>query len=79
MSMFAWIILFIGLGVLVFSLIYTLFVAKERKAVKGDIDTEIPDQVQKHAYIRNPIFLTYAICFGILIVMITYFALTWNW
>jgi hypothetical protein len=56
-----------------------LFVAKERKAVKGDIDAELPDNVQKHAYIRNPIFLTYVIFFGIVLVMIIYFALTWNW
>ncbi|WP_394136956.1 hypothetical protein [Cytobacillus oceanisediminis] len=79
MSMYMMIILLIGAGILVYSLVYTLFVAKERKAVRGDIDTELPDNVQKHAYLRNPIFLTYAITFGILIVMITYFALTWNW
>lgn len=79
MSMYTLIILVIGLGILVYSLVYTLYIGKERKAVKGDIDSELPDNVQKHAYIRNPIFLTYAICFGILIVMITYFALTWTW
>ncbi|MDF2039508.1 hypothetical protein DFO70_10371 [Cytobacillus firmus] len=79
MSMYTLIILVIGLGILGYALAYTLFAAKERKAVKGDIDAELPDNVQKHAYIRNPIFLTYAICFGILLVMITYFALTWNW
>ncbi|WP_026583079.1 hypothetical protein [Bacillus sp. J33] len=79
MSTYTLIILLIGAGILVYSLVYTLFVAKERKAVRGDIDTEIPDQVQKHAYIRNPIFITYAIFFGIVLIMIAYFAFTWNW
>jgi Trk-type K+ transport system membrane component len=77
--MFTLILLFIGAGVLVYSLVYTLFVAKERKAVRGDIDTEIPDKVQKHAYLRNPVFLTYAIFFGIVLALIMYFAFTWNW
>ncbi|MCS0672872.1 hypothetical protein [Cytobacillus firmus] len=79
MSMYTLIILLIGVGILGYSLVYTLFVAKERKSVKGDIDAELPDNVQKHAYIRNPIFLTYVIFFGIVLVMIIYFALTWNW
>lgn len=79
MSMYMLIILLIGAGILVYSLVYTLFVAKERKAVRGDIDTELPDNVQKHAYLRNPVFLTYFIFFLILIPMVIYFSLTWNW
>lgn len=79
MSMYMMIILLIGAGILVYSLVYTLFVAKERKAVRGDIDTELPDNVQKHAYLRNPVFLTYVIFFLILIPMVIYFSLTWNW
>ncbi|KAF0820157.1 hypothetical protein KIS4809_0737 [Bacillus sp. ZZV12-4809] len=79
MSMFTLIILLIGLGILLYSIVYTLLIGKERKAVKGDIDAELPENVQKHAYIRNPIFLAYAIFFGIVIVMIIYFALTWTW
>ncbi|CAM3805716.1 hypothetical protein GCM10009865_30530 [Aeromicrobium ponti] len=79
MSMYMMIILLIGAGILVYSLVYTLFVAKERKAVRGDIDTELPDNVQKHAYLRNPVFLTYFIFFLILIPMVIYFSLTWNW
>ncbi|MBT2687829.1 hypothetical protein J7I93_06530 [Bacillus sp. ISL-47] len=79
MSMYMLIIVFICMGILVYSLVYTLFVAKERKAVRGDIDTELPDKVQKHAYLRNPVMLTYVIFFLILIPMVIYFSLTWNW
>ncbi|MCM3090341.1 MULTISPECIES: hypothetical protein [unclassified Cytobacillus] len=79
MSMFALIILLIGLGILVYSLVYTLVIGKERKAVKGNIDAQLPENVQKHTYIRNPIFLAFAIFFGIVIVMIIYFSLTWTW
>lgn len=79
MSLYTMIILLIGVGILGYALVYTLFVAKERKAVKGNIDTELPEEVQKHAYLRNPIFLAYTVFFLIVIVMVIYMALTVNW
>lgn len=73
------ILLVAGIGVLVFALRYTWSLAKSQKNVKGDLDSEIPGPVQRHAYINNPIFLTYLIFFLLLILTIIFSVLAYNW
>ncbi|MDZ5470599.1 hypothetical protein SM124_02435 [Bacillus sp. 31A1R] len=79
MSMYMTILLIISMGILLFSLGYTLSIARAQRAVKGTQDTAIPDKVKDHAYIRNPVFLTYLICFALLALIITFAALTIRW
>lgn len=79
MSMYMSILMFIAMGVLIFSLGYTLSVARGQKAVRGTLDSDIPDKVKEHAYIRNPIFLTYLICFALVALIIVYAALSIRW
>ncbi|MGJ7923142.1 hypothetical protein [Neobacillus sp. LXY-4] len=69
----------LAMAILALSLIYTMILARGQKALKGELDTKIPHSVQEHAYIRNPVFLTYAIFFVLIILIIVYFAGTNNW
>ncbi|MFE8703508.1 hypothetical protein ACFYKX_23370 [Cytobacillus sp. FJAT-54145] len=77
MSQYMFILMVISIGVLVFSLGYTLAVARNQKALKGVLDSSIPEKVQEHAYIRNPIFLTYAIMVALVALIITFAAIAW--
>jgi hypothetical protein len=63
-------------GILAVSLVYTLSVARQQKAVEGEIDTKIPKPVQKHVYLSNPIFLSYGIFFALLLFIILFVAIT---
>ncbi|MBA4538071.1 hypothetical protein H1Z61_13245 [Bacillus aquiflavi] len=74
MSLYLTTILIVLLGILVFSLIYTWIIGRGREKVKGELDSEIPEQAQEHAYIRNPIFIAYAAFFVILLLIIVYAA-----
>ncbi|MDE3838342.1 hypothetical protein C0966_02945 [Bacillus methanolicus] len=78
MSLFMTILLVAAIGVLVFAFRYTWSLAKDQKN-KGELDSEIPGPVQRHAYINNPIFLTYLIFFLLLILTIIFSALAYNW
>jgi hypothetical protein len=78
MSSFITILLGLAMGVLAISLIYTLIIARGQK-MKGELDTKIPNAVQEHAYIRNPVLLTYAIFFVLIILMVIFFAQVNNW
>ncbi len=79
MSFFTTTLLGIAMGILAIALIYTLIVARDRKVLNSELDSQIPQPVQEHAYIRNPIFLTYAIFFTLVILIIVFFSLYSNW
>lgn len=66
------ILTYIAVGISLLSLFYTLRVAKTQKVIKGSNDTQITDKVQKHPYIRNPVFLAFIIFFVLLIFIIAY-------
>lgn len=74
MSYYMIILSFAAVVVSIFSLVYTFYVAKEHQALKGNQDYQIPEKVQKHAYIRNPIFLTFLIFFMLILLYILYMA-----
>ncbi|AGK52890.1 hypothetical protein [Bacillus sp. 1NLA3E] len=79
MSSYTTILLGLAMAILALSFIYTLILAKGQKVLKSELDTKIPHQVQNHAYFRNPIFLTYAIFFVLIILIVIFFAQTSNW
>lgn len=76
MSSFTTILLGLAMGILALSLIYTLMIAKGQRVLKSELDTKIPNPVQNHPYLRNPIFLTYAIFFVLVILIVLFFAQT---
>jgi hypothetical protein len=76
LSIYTTMLLLAGAGVLVAGLFYTWAFGRGQKRVHGNLDSQVPGTVQQHAYIRNPIFLTYIIVISIALLFIAYFALT---
>ena len=76
MSIYTTMLLLAGAGVLVAGLFYTWSFGKRQKRAHGNLDSQVPEAVQEHAYIRNPIFLTYIIVLSIALLFIIYFAVT---
>jgi hypothetical protein len=79
MGFFTNVLLGVALAILALSLIYTMWLARGQKVLKSELDTKIPNFVQEHAYIRNPIFLAYALFFVLLILIIVFISGTTNW
>ncbi|WP_240189927.1 MULTISPECIES: hypothetical protein [Bacillaceae] len=75
MSSFVLILMLISAGLLILSLLYTFKVARQQKALKNELDTDLPDKVQEHPYTKNPIFLTYLIAAVLVILFIIYKAI----
>lgn len=63
-------------GILAVSLIYTLSVARQKKAVEGEIDTSIAKPIQRHIYLSNPIFWAYGIFFTLVLFIILFVTIT---
>jgi hypothetical protein len=76
MNLFVNALSIIIVGVLAVSLVYTLVIARKQKAIEGEIDTNIPKPVQKHAYLSNPIFFSYGIFFVLVLFIILFCAIT---
>jgi hypothetical protein len=78
MSSFVLILMLLSAGILVYSLVYTFKVAQQQKALKNELDTDLPDKVQEHPYTRNPIFLAFLISAALVILLILYFAIAYR-
>lgn len=76
MSIYMTMLLLAGAGVLVFGLFYTWSLTRAQKRADGNLDSQVPGAVQGHAYIRNPVFLTYIIVLSIALLFVVYFAVT---
>ncbi len=76
MNLFEMTLAFLIVGILAFSLIYTLIIGRQHKVVEGEFDTKIANHVQKNVYGKNPIFLAYGIFFALLLFIIFYIAIT---
>ncbi|CAH2716514.1 hypothetical protein BACCIP111895_03701 [Neobacillus rhizosphaerae] len=75
MNLFVNILAIAIFGTLAVSLLYTLSVARQQKAVEGDIDTKMAKPVKENVYLRNPIFLAYIIFFALLLFIILFVAI----
>lgn len=62
------------IGIVLVSLIYTLIVGRTQKVMKGEFDTQIDEKVQNHPYLRNPIFLAFALFFVLVLGYILYWS-----
>lgn len=79
MGTYSIILLIVAMGIIAFSLVYTLHLAKVQKVIKGELDSKIPQSVQEHPFIGNPIFLTYALFFALVLLIVAFVALQSNW
>ncbi len=61
------------IGISIFALVYTIMIGRQQKALKNDLDTDIPHEVEQHPYLRNPIFISMFV--GTL--LITLFIIYW--
>jgi hypothetical protein len=76
MSIFIILLSLIAIGVAGYSVYYTFKVAGQEKRLEGDFDTDIPEAVKQHPYIRNPVFLAILV-FAVLVVgFILYLSIT---
>ncbi|MDF0725381.1 hypothetical protein PY093_01490 [Cytobacillus sp. S13-E01] len=65
--------------ILAIGLVYTYRLGTRQHNMRGEYDTEINEKVQDHPYIRNPVFLTYAVASALVIAFIIYTALSSSW
>jgi hypothetical protein len=72
MSMFIILLSLIAIGVAGYSVYYTFKVAGQEKRLKGEFDTDIPEAVKQHPYMRNPVFLAILVFTVFVVVMILY-------
>lgn len=75
MSIFMIVLALIVLGIAGYSLVYTFRLAGQEKRLKGDFDTDIPDVVKEHPYIRNPVFLSILIGTILIALFIIYWSI----
>lgn len=78
MGMYFTVLLIISIGLIGFALGYTLIVVKQQRVLKGELDTQIPPEVKRHPYLRNPIFLSYGIFFLIVIIVVILYAIKYS-
>ena len=60
-------------GIVSFSLYYTLAVARSQKTAK-EFDAPIHEKVQERPYLRNPIFISYIVMTVVFIGIVMYYA-----
>ncbi|OZI12316.1 hypothetical protein CEW92_07535 [Bacillaceae bacterium SAS-127] len=72
MSDFFIVLIFVGCVTVFLSVFYTVRVFKQHETAKEGLDSSIPETVQQHPYIKNPIFWSYIIGFGVLLIFVFY-------
>ncbi|WP_338753818.1 hypothetical protein [Bacillus sp. FJAT-52991] len=72
MSDFFIVLIFIVCVTILLSVFYTVRVFKQQQTAKEGLDSSIPETVQQHPYVKNPIFWAYIIGFGVLLAFIFY-------
>jgi hypothetical protein len=65
-------------GILAFSLIATWILARKQKLVDGNIDTQMAKPIQKHVYLKNPIFFSYGLFFALVLFIILFVAINFR-
>ncbi|MFL8935647.1 hypothetical protein ACKA06_02505 [Rossellomorea oryzaecorticis] len=72
MSIYIILLTLIAVGVAGYSVYYTFRVAGQEKRLKGEYDTDIPESVKAHPFMRNPVFLAILVFTVFVVVMILY-------
>jgi hypothetical protein len=78
MSTFILVLLGIGIGILGFGLVSTVLLTRQKAQDTGN-DYNIPDEVKRRPYLRNPIFLAYGIALAIVLIFIAIYAFSLDW
>ncbi|WP_243354498.1 hypothetical protein [Bacillus litorisediminis] len=74
MSSFMLILTLGAVVISIFALVYTYYVARQQRVLRGEVDSKIGEDVQDHPYARNPVFLAYLIFGGLILLFILFFA-----
>ncbi|WP_064092369.1 hypothetical protein [Rossellomorea aquimaris] len=72
MSIYMIVLSLIVIGIAGYSLVYTFRIAGQEKRLKGEYDTDIPEVVKEHPYIRNPVFVSILIATILITLFIIY-------
>ncbi|SFC03311.1 hypothetical protein SAMN05443252_101544 [Bacillus sp. OV322] len=73
LSTFIWILCIAAAGIIVYSIYYTLVIARTQKAV-NQYDGSVDEKVQSHPYFRNPVFIAFIVFFLLMGLLIMYFS-----
>ncbi|MBA2874172.1 hypothetical protein [Thermaerobacillus caldiproteolyticus] len=74
MAQFAFILSIIVLLIAVIGFVYTYRLGQQQK-LQGEYDTPIPEKIQEHAYLRNPVFVAWLLAILLAAVSIIFLAL----
>ncbi|WP_251553844.1 hypothetical protein [Neobacillus muris] len=74
MNLFELTIAIVIAGLLAISLVYSFLSGRQQRTADGNMDSQIAKPIQKHAYISNPIFVSYGIFFALLLFIIFFIA-----
>ncbi len=75
MSIYIILLSLIVIAIAGYSLVYTFRIAGQQKRLDGDFDTDIPDVVKDHPFIRNPIFVSFMVAAVLITLFIIYWAI----
>ena len=75
MSIYIILLSLIVIAIAGYSLVYTFRIAGQQKRLDGDFDTDIPDVVKDHPFIRNPIFVSFMVATVLITLFIIYWAI----
>lgn len=78
LGMYFTILMIISVGLIGFALGYTFIVLKQQRVLKSELDTQIPEVVQRHPYLRNPIFLSFGIFFLVAFIAIILYGIKYS-
>lgn len=75
-EMLNFIIAVLAVLILVSGLYYTYKLGRSQEVAQSKYDTEINEKVQDHIFIRNPVFITYAVGLFLVIAYIVYLTIS---
>ncbi|BDG48216.1 hypothetical protein [Parageobacillus sp. KH3-4] len=74
MAQLTFVLSIIAVFIVVVGGVYTYRLGRQQKW-QGELDAPLPEKVQEHAYLRNPVFLAYVLAGLLAVIVIFYLAL----
>lgn len=65
--------------ILVVGFFYTMQVGKRMEKENSQYDEEVSEKVERHPYVRNPVFIVYIVALSLVLLYIFYVSYTANW
>jgi hypothetical protein len=74
MAQLTFVLSIIAVFIIVVGGVYTYRLGRQQKW-QGELDAPLPEKVQEHVYLRNPVFLAYVLAGLLAVIVIFYLAL----